>query len=247
MNNGHAEQDSSLLPLSRPGPTRLAFLISGFGPNCQAIARAIGTGDLPNCEIAIVVCNVTGAVGVLEARAQGLQAVTIEGRGREQRDHEEAIHALLRKMRVDIVCLDGYLRVLTTEFLRRWGGRVLNMHPSLLPAFSGSHAAAKALEYGAQVTGCSALLLHESAESSVILLQHAVPILEADTEESLTSRILSEEQDVYVEALRRVLSGDFHAVGRRYLRRDTGQLDAAPGLLSPDQLLDSPTGTTKPV
>lgn len=244
--NGHAEQDTSSSS-STSGPVRLAFLVSGFGPNCQAIARAIQTGELPNCEVAIVVCNVTGAAGVLEARALGLQAVTIEGRGRDQRDHEEAIHALLRKMRVDLVCLDGYLRVLTTEFLRRWGGRVLNMHPSLLPAFPGSHAAAKALEYGAQFTGCSALLLHESAESSVILLQRTVPILENDTEELLDARIRAEENEVYLEALRRVLSGDYHSVGRRYVRRDACPSDTPSSLLTVEDLMQSPNATTKPV
>lgn len=248
MNNGHAEQYTSLgaFKSADSGPVRLAFLISGRGPNCQAIARAIGEGDLPGCEIAIVICNVTGAVGVIEARALGLQAVTIEGRGRDQRDHEEAVHALLRKMRVDLVCLDGYLRVLTTDFLRRWGGRVLNMHPSLLPAFPGAHAAAKALEYGAQVTGCTALLLSDSPESSVLLMQQTVPVLEDDTEGVLDARIRAKEHEVYPEALRRVISGEYRALGRRFVRQDVLPNGVSP-LLDLDRLLDSASETTKPV
>ena len=217
---GHVEQLTSSTSTGREaGPARLAFLISGRGLNCQAVAEAIQTGELAGCEIAIVICNVTGAQGVVEARALGLQAVTIEGRGRDQRDHEDAIHALLRKMRVDLVCIDGYLRVLTTEFLRRWRGRIVNMHPSLLPAFAGSHAAAKALEYGAQITGCTAYLVDESADGSVVLLQRAVEVLDSDDEASLDARLREEERTAYPEALRRVLSGEFEAMGRRYARK----------------------------
>lgn len=216
MTNEDAQNDSAQ-PNAKPH--RLAFLISGGAEHVLAIARAIEQDVLPPCEIAIVVCNIPGAEGAEAARAAGLQTVTMEGRGREQRDHEDAIDALLRRMRVDVVCLAGYLRVLSASFLRRWRGRVLDVHASLLPAFPSRHPVAAALEYGARVTGCTVHYVDESLDGGVILEQRAVTILDDDTESTLCQRILAEECEAYVDALAAVLSGEYTLDGRRFLKQ----------------------------
>ena len=197
---------------------RLGFLISGSASHVLAVAEAIRSGELPGCEIAIVVCNIPGAKGAEDTRAAGLQTVTMEGRGREQRDHEDAIDALLRRMRVDVVCLAGYLRVLSTAFVRRWPGKVLNVHSSLLPAFPRVHAVSAALEFGARVTGCTVFLLDESVEGGTVVEQRAVHVEDEDTEPTLAARLLLEEHAAYVESIRKVLSGEYGVVGRRYLK-----------------------------
>lgn len=208
------------LPVSqeeRP-PLRLGVLISGNGFNCAAIARAIQEGRLTGCEIAVVVCNVTGAPGVERARQMGLTVITLEGRGREQRDHEEAIQALLRKYRVEMVCLAGYRRVLSARFVRQWKGRMLNIHPSLLPAFPGFNAPQQALEYGVHITGCTVHFVEEWVDAGAIVLQRSVEVLDTDTEDTLKARLREIEQQAYPEAIARVLSGEYEAVGRRYIK-----------------------------
>ena len=134
----------------------------------MAIVRAVRDGRLQNCEIAVVVSNIPGAPGIEAARAFGVPAITIEGRGREQAEHETAINALLHKFRVDIICLAGYMRILSAAFVREWQGRMLNIHPSLLPNFPGLHAQRQALEYGAQYTGCTVHFVDESVDGGVI-------------------------------------------------------------------------------
>lgn len=198
---------------------RLGFLISGSASHVLAIADAIRTGALPHCEIAIVVCNIPGAMGVEQARGAGLQTVTLEGRGREQRDHEDAIDALLRRMRVDVVCLAGYLRVLSANFLRRWQNRVLSVHSSLLPSFPRQQAPAAALEFGARITGCTVFFLDESIDGGTIIEQRALRIEDDDTESSLTDRLHEQEHIAYIDSLRMVLSGDYEIAGRRFVRR----------------------------
>ena len=220
---------------SREGqPARLGVLISGSGAHCLAIAEAIRTGTLHGCEIAVVVSNVTGAPGIEAARAAGLPVVVMEGRGREQRDHENAISTLLRTYRVDLVCLAGYLRVLSTSFIREWRGRALSIHPSLLPAFPGYHAAEQALGYGVQFTGCTVHFVEESVDAGAIIVQHVVAVLEDDSAESLAERIGAQERVAYPEAIRRVLSGDYEAQGRRYVQREKPRYGVAPADPAPD-------------
>ena len=209
----------TLLPGAPGKPTRLGFLISDSASHVLAIAEAIRSGALPHCEIAIVVCNIPGAEGAEQTRATGLQTVTLEGRGREQRDHEDAIDALFRRLRVDVICLAGYLRVLSATFLRGWPGRVLSVHPSLLPAFPRLHATAAALDFGARITGCTIFFLDESIDGGTLIEQRALRIADDDTEATLTARLLEEEHRAYIDSLRMVLSGDYEIVGRRYLRR----------------------------
>jgi phosphoribosylglycinamide formyltransferase 1 len=203
-----------------PKLARLGILISGRGTNCLAIAHAIREGHLTGCEIAVVVCNVPGALGIDAARRLGLPVVTLEGRGREQRDHEEAISALLRKFRVDLVCMAGYRRVLSAGFVRQWKGRILNIHPSLLPAFPGREAVQQALDFGARFTGCTIFFVDEQVDGGVIVVQRVVEIDDFDTEHSLHERVLNAQHQSYPEAIQRVLSGEYEAHGRRYALRE---------------------------
>ena len=200
---------------------RLAILISGRGSNAAAIYDAIRAGRLAGCEVAVVISNVPGAPGIESLRQMGLPVVVIEGRGREQADHEDAINLLLQKFRVDMICLAGYMRVLSGRFVRQWAGRLLNIHPSLLPSFPGMHAQQKALEYGSQYSGCTVHFVDESVDGGVIILQHAIPVLPQDTVHSLSTRILVEEHIAYPEAVGRVLSGEYEIRGRRYVKTST--------------------------
>jgi phosphoribosylglycinamide formyltransferase-1 len=148
----------------------------------------------------------------------------LESKGRARREHEEAVTALLEKFRVDLVCLAGYMRVLSAEFVQRWQGRLLNIHPSLLPAFAGLHAQRQALEYGAQIAGCTVHFVDEAVDGGVIVLQRTCAVLPDDTEETLAARILEEEHVAYAEAIGRVISGTYEVAGRRYvpLRQGSG-------------------------
>jgi len=207
------------MSVSTKPPTRIAIMISGRGSNCMAIVRAVRDGRLPNCEIAVVISNVSAAPGIEAARVFNVPVVALEGRGRQQAEHEEAIGALLTKFRVDLICLAGYMRVLSANFVREWQGKMLNIHPSLLPAFPGLHAQRQALDYGAQIAGCSVHFVDESVDGGILIVQRAIDVLPTDTEATLSDRILAEEHIAYVEAIRRVLSGDHEIVGRRYLPR----------------------------
>ena len=203
--------------------TRIAILISGRGSNCMAIIKAVRDARLTGCEVSVVVSNITGAPGIEAARAFGIPVVTLEGRGHEQKEHEAAITALLHKFRVDLVCLAGYMRVLSADFVREWANRLINIHPSLLPSFPGLHAQRKALAYGACITGCSVHFVDESVDGGVLILQRAIDILPTDTEATLSERLLVEEHQAYVEAIRRFLSNDYEIQGRRYLPKASGK------------------------
>jgi len=207
------------MSVSPTAPTRIAILISGRGSNCMAIIRAVRDGRLPNCEIAVVISNVVGAPGIEAARAFNIPVVTLEGRGRKQAEHEEAVIALLQKFRADLICLAGYMRVLSASFVREWQGKMLNIHPSLLPSFPGLHAQRQALDYGAQIAGCSVHFVDESVDGGILIVQRAIEVLPTDTEATLSERILAEEHIAYVEGIRRVISGEYEISGRRYLPR----------------------------
>jgi len=204
----------------QPKRRRIGVLISGRGSNCMAIAHAIRDGRLNGCEIGVVVSNIPDAAGIETAKSLGIPVVTLEGRGREQSDHEEAITALLRKFRVDLICLAGYRRVLSVAFVRQWKGCILTIQPSLLPSFSGRGAAQQALDSGAQFTGCTVSLVDEAIDGGVIVLQRIVEIREEDDVSSLLERLVEEEHVAYVEGIRRVIGGEYEARGRRYVRVD---------------------------
>ena len=195
---------------------KLGILLSGRGSNFLAIAESIDAGRLSGAEIAVVISNRADAPGIAAARDRGLQALIIEAKGRKRAEHDAEIVAALREQQVDLVCLAGYMRLLSPEFVRAFPQRILNIHPSLLPAFPGLDAQRQALEYGVQVAGCTVHFVDEELDHGVIILQRAVPILPGDDEATLSARILAEEHFAYSEAIARVLSGNYAVAGRRY-------------------------------
>ncbi len=198
---------------------RLGVLLSGRGSNFIAIANAIDHGRLRGCEIVIVLSNSEEAPGLEAARERGLHAFDVPSKGVPREEHDARMLALLREHEVDYVILAGYMRVLTRDFITAYPGRILNIHPSLLPAFPGLHAQRQALEYGAKVAGCTVHFVNEDIDGGVIILQRTVPVREDDTEETLSARILEQEHRAYPEAITRVLGGRYKVLERRYVSR----------------------------
>lgn len=198
------------------GIHKLGILLSGRGSNFLAIAEAIAAGRLPETEIAIVISNRAEAPGIAAARERGFPAKVIEAQGRKRAEHDAEIIAALRDCEVDLVCLAGYMRLLSPEFVHAFPQRVLNIHPSLLPAFTGLDAQRQALDYGVQVAGCTVHFVDEQLDHGVIVLQQAVPVIAGDDAETLSARILKQEHQTYPEAIARVLSGSYEIAGRRY-------------------------------
>jgi phosphoribosylglycinamide formyltransferase 1 len=196
---------------------RLGILLSGRGSNFLAIADAIDQGRIPNTEIAIVISNRTEAAGIPAARTRGFAAEVIPSRGRPRAEHDAETIATLRAHRVDLVCLAGYMRLLSPEFVRAFPQRILNIHPSLLPAFPGLDAQRQAIEYGVAVAGCTVHFVDEELDHGVIVLQKTVPVLPEDDEHELAGRILAQEHVAYAEAIARVLSGKYQILGRRFI------------------------------
>lgn len=195
----------------------LGILLSGRGSNFLAIADALEAGKIPDARIAVVISNVADAPGLAAARERGLTAVAVEARGRKRAEHDQEIVACLRAHQVDLVCLAGYMRLLSAGFVQAFAGRILNIHPSLLPAFPGLDAQMQAFEYGVQVSGCSVHFVDEQLDHGAIILQRTVPVLPGDDAHALAERILEQEHVAYSEAIARVLSGKYEIVGRRYL------------------------------
>ena len=198
---------------------RLGILLSGRGSNFMAIAEAIREGRLPGAAIAVVLSNLPDAAGLEFARKLGLPAIAIPSAGRKRAEHDAEVVAALRQHRVDLVCLAGYMRIISPEFVRAFPNRILNIHPALLPAFPGLDAQAQALEFGARVAGCTVHFVDEQMDHGAIIMQRVVPVLDEDTAETLSARILEQEHIAYTEAIARVLSGEYHLMGRRYVRR----------------------------
>jgi phosphoribosylglycinamide formyltransferase-1 len=200
-------------------PHRLGVLLSGRGSNFLAIADNIQGGRIPNAEIAVVISNKADAPGLESARQRGLNAIAIEANGRKRAEHDAAILAALAGHRVDLVCLAGYMRLLSPGFIQAYQQRILNIHPSLLPAFPGLDAQQQAFVYGAKVTGCTVHFVDEQLDHGVIVLQRTVPVLDGDDAQTLSARILTEEHIAYSDAITRVLSGEYVIEGRRYVKR----------------------------
>jgi phosphoribosylglycinamide formyltransferase 1 len=197
---------------------RIGILLSGRGSNFLAIASAIREHRLAGVEIAVVLSNREGAAGLASARAMGLPAFAVLSAGRTRAVCDAEMIARLRQHHVDLVCLAGYMRIITPEFVQAFPNRILNVHPSLLPAFPGLDAQQQALEYGAHVTGCTVHFVDEAVDHGVIVVQRTVPVEDGDTAETLSARILEQEHLAYPEAIARVLSGRYEVSGRRYLR-----------------------------
>ncbi|MGA8111169.1 MAG: phosphoribosylglycinamide formyltransferase [Acidobacteriaceae bacterium] len=195
----------------------LGILLSGRGSNFLAIADAIDAGKIPDARIAVVISNLASAPGLAAARARGLTGLAIEAQGRKRAEHDQEIVAALRAHQVDLVCLAGYMRLLSPGFIQAFPGRILNIHPSLLPAFPGLDAQQQAFDYGVQVSGCTVHFVDEQLDHGPIVLQRAVPVPPTDDAHTLAGRVLEHEHLAYPEAITRVLSGKYQIVGRRYL------------------------------
>jgi len=198
---------------------RLGILLSGRGSNFLAIARSIEERRLSGVEIAVVLSNREDAPGLASARELGLPAFAIPSAGRKRAEHDAEMIARLQEYKVDLVCLAGYMRIISAEFVHAFPERILNVHPSLLPAFPGLDAQKQAFDYGAKVAGCTVHFVDEAVDHGVIILQKTVPVHDDDTAETLSARILEQEHLAYPEAIGRVLSGDYATQDRRYLRR----------------------------
>ncbi len=197
---------------------RIGVLLSGRGSNFEALAESIAAGRIPNAEIAIVISNREGAPGVQRAEARGIKTRVIPSKGLEREAYDRQVAAVLDDYTVDLICLAGYMRLLSPYFVEKYPTRILNIHPSLLPAFPGLESQRQALEYGVKLAGCSVHFVDENLDAGPIILQAAVPVEDEDTEETLSGRILKEEHRIYSEAVRIVLEGRYKIVGRRVLR-----------------------------
>jgi phosphoribosylglycinamide formyltransferase-1 len=199
--------------------SRLGILLSGRGSNFLAIAESINQGRIANAKIAVVISNRSQAQGIEAARNAGLPTKIIESKGRSRTEHDFEIIAALRANQVELVCLAGYMRLLSAEFVRAFPQRILNIHPSLLPAFPGLDAQRQALEYGVTFSGCTVHFVDEELDHGVIVLQKTVPVFPEDDDRALSVRILEQEHIAYTEAINHVLSGKYHIAGRRFVPR----------------------------
>jgi phosphoribosylglycinamide formyltransferase-1 len=195
---------------------RLGILLSGRGSNFEAIANSIAAGKL-DAEIAVVISNRASARGLEMARSRGLESVAIPSQGMDRETYDALLIEELVKHGIDLVCLAGFMRLLSAKFVTAFPGRILNIHPSLLPAFPGLDAQHQALQHGVKITGCTVHLVDEHLDAGPIILQASVPVLDDDTVDTLSQRILVEEHRLYTEAIRIVLSGKYRIVGRRVI------------------------------
>jgi phosphoribosylglycinamide formyltransferase 1 len=200
-------------------PLRLGILLSGRGSNFLAIARSIREGRLANVEIAIVLSNVADAPGLAAAAQLGLTNRVLASKGRPRADHDADLIACLRDHNVNLVCLAGYMRLLSPGFIAAFPNRIVNIHPSLLPAFPGLDAQQQAFEYGVKIAGCTVHFVDEHLDHGAIILQRAIPVFDSDDAHSLAERILIEEHIAYTEAIARVAGGEYAIQSRRYVKR----------------------------
>ena len=198
---------------------RVGILISGRGSNMTALADAVAAGSVPGARNALVLSDRPRAAGLDAARARGIETAVVERRGRTREEHEREIISLLNERGVGLVCLAGYMRLLSPCFVEAFRGRVLNIHPSLLPAFPGLDAQRQAVEHGVRVSGCTVHFVDETLDGGPIVTQRAVPVLDTDTPDTLAARILIEEHKAYPDALALVCSGAYEVVGRRVVKR----------------------------
>ena len=193
----------------------LGILLSGRGSNFVAIADSIDAGRIADARIVVVISNRADAAGIATARQRGLNAVVIPSKGRTRGEHDREVVGMLKQHHVDLICLAGYMRLLSPWFVRQFPQRILNIHPSLLPAFPGLEAQEQAYAYGVKVSGCTVHFVDEELDHGAIIVQKAVAVLGSDDEHTLAARILEQEHIAYTEAVNIVLAGNFEIVGRR--------------------------------
>jgi phosphoribosylglycinamide formyltransferase-1 len=196
-------------------PSNLGILLSGRGSNFVALADSVDAGRIPNAKIAVVISNRVDAPGIDTARQRGLDAMVISSKGHTREEHDREVVVALKQAEVDLVCLAGYMRLLSPWFVQRFPNRILNIHPSLLPAFPGLDAQKQAFDYGVKVSGCTVHFVDEHLDHGAIILQKTVPVLDTDDDHTLAARILEQEHLAYTEAVRIVLEGNYKIVYRR--------------------------------
>jgi phosphoribosylglycinamide formyltransferase-1 len=199
---------------------RIGVLLSGRGSNFEALADSVAAGRIPDAEISIVISNREGAEGVARAQARGIPVRVIPSKGLEREAYDRMVVAALDDGRVNLVCLAGFMRLLSPYFVAAFSNRILNIHPSLLPAFPGLEAQRQALEYGVKFSGCTVHFVDENLDAGPIVAQAIVPVLDDDTPDTLVARILAEEHRIYTEAVRLVLSGRYRVAARRVIALD---------------------------
>jgi phosphoribosylglycinamide formyltransferase-1 len=194
---------------------RIGVLLSGRGSNFEALADSVSAGRIPNAEIAVVLSNREGAPGIKRAESRGLATHVIPSKGLERETYDRQVVAVLRQAKVDLVCLAGYMRLLSSYFVAAFPERILNIHPSLLPSFPGLESQKQALDYGVKFAGCTVHFVNENLDAGPIVLQAVVPVEDHDSEDTLGARILREEHRIYSEAVKIVLEGKYKIEGRR--------------------------------
>jgi phosphoribosylglycinamide formyltransferase-1 len=197
---------------------RIGVLLSGRGSNFVALAESVSAGRIPNAEIAVVVSNREGAAGIDKAKERGIATHVIPSKGLEREAYDRQVVAVLHECKVDLICLAGYMRLLSPYFVASFPNCILNIHPSLLPSFPGLESQRQALEYGVKFAGCTVHFVDENLDAGPIVLQAAIPVLDEDIEASLSERILAEEHRIYSEAVKIVLGGKYKIAGRRVVR-----------------------------
>ena len=197
----------------------LGILLSGRGSNFVAIADSIDAGHIPNARIAVVISNKADAPGIATARGRGLNALVIPSKDKPREEHDREVVATLEKQNVQLVCLAGYMRLLSPWFVQQFPRRILNIHPSLLPAFPGLEAQEQAFAYGVKVSGCTVHFVDEELDHGAIIVQKAIAVLDSDDEHTLAARILEQEHIAYSEAINIVLGGKFEIIGRKLIKK----------------------------
>jgi len=201
----------------------LGILLSGRGSNFKAIAQNVASGKIPDARIAVVISNKPDAGGIEVAKRIGLETLVIPSKGKQREEHDREVVAALQQHKADLVCLAGYMRLLSPWFVQQFHRRILNIHPSLLPSFPGLEAQEQAFAYGVKVTGCTVHFVDEELDHGAIIVQKAVPVLDTDNEHSLAQRILEQEHVAYSEAIGIVLNGNYEIAGRRLVTRITAE------------------------
>ncbi len=198
---------------------KIGILISGRGSNMVAIVEAVQSGSIPDSEVVAVISDKTSAEGLIKAKERGIEILVITRKGRTREEHDAEIIIELKKRNVDLVCLAGYMRLLSSEFIRAFPNRITNIHPSLLPSFKGLDAQRQAIEYGVKVSGCTVHFVDEDLDHGAIVAQKTVEVFDNDTTETLSARILEHEHALYIEALTRIVKRNFEIVGRKVIFR----------------------------
>jgi phosphoribosylglycinamide formyltransferase-1 len=196
---------------------RIGVLLSGRGSNFEALADSVSVGRNPNSEISIVVSNKPNAPGLERAAARNIPTRAIPSKGLEREAYDRQVAAVLHEYKVDLICLAGYMRLLSPYFVAAFPQRILNIHPSLLPSFPGLESQKQALDYGVKFAGCTVHFVDENLDAGPIILQSAVPVLDSDDEHTLSARILKEEHRIYTQAVKIILEGNYKIAGRRVI------------------------------